>query len=95
MRFGIVTGGNRGIGYEVVRGLLRESNLDKIVIATRSKKNGLEAIEKLRNGFENIRFILILKFSLKIGQISDCYRETSVLLFEIPVVPNVFSEAIG
>ena len=63
MRFGIVTGGNRGIGFEVVRGLLRESDLDKIIIATRSKKNGVEAIEKLRNGLKSIRFILTSKFS--------------------------------
>ena len=51
MRIGIVTGGNRGIGFEVVRGLVLESDLDKIILCSRSIKNGEEAVQKLQDEF--------------------------------------------
>ena len=51
MRIGIVTGGNRGIGFEVVRGLVLESDLDKIILCSRSVKNGEEAVNKLQEEF--------------------------------------------
>jgi len=46
-----VTGGNRGIGFEVVRGLVLESDLDKIILCSRSIKNGEEAVQKLQDEF--------------------------------------------
>jgi len=53
MKVGIVTGGNRGIGFEVVRGLLRESDLECIVVCSRSIENGVKAIESMRCEFGN------------------------------------------
>lgn len=53
MKVGIVTGGNRGIGFEVVRGLLRESDLERIIVCSRSIKNGKKAVESMRDEFGN------------------------------------------
>lgn len=51
-RYAIVTGANRGIGFEICRGLA--SNGINIVLTARDKKKGLEALEKLKGyGFSD------------------------------------------
>jgi NAD(P)-dependent dehydrogenase (short-subunit alcohol dehydrogenase family) len=48
VRVCVVTGANKGIGYEVVRSLLQKLSNDWIVYLTSRQKNlGLEAIDKL------------------------------------------------
>ncbi|XP_015933919.1 (+)-neomenthol dehydrogenase [Arachis duranensis] len=52
-RYAVVTGSNKGIGLETVKGLA--SNGVKVVLTARDEKRGYEAVEKLRRecGFSN------------------------------------------
>ncbi|KAL9430133.1 hypothetical protein AB3S75_025505 [Citrus x aurantiifolia] len=54
-RHAVVTGANKGIGYEIVRQLA--SNGVITVLTARDEKGGLEAVEKLKqSGFDNVIF---------------------------------------
>ncbi|KAK9202381.1 hypothetical protein WN944_017591 [Citrus x changshan-huyou] len=54
-RYAVVTGANKGIGYEIVRQLA--SNGVITVLTARDEKGGLEAVEKLKqSGFDNVIF---------------------------------------
>ncbi|KAM7260905.1 hypothetical protein ACFE04_026380 [Oxalis oulophora] len=60
----IVTGGNKGIGYEICRKLALTTTTNKedgilVVLTARDKERGLEAVEKLKNesGLDNHRLI--------------------------------------
>ncbi|KAK1560160.1 hypothetical protein Q3G72_023019 [Acer saccharum] len=46
-RYAVVTGSNKGIGFEIVRQLA--SNGIKVVLTSRDEKRGLEAVEKLKS----------------------------------------------
>ncbi|XP_020218534.2 uncharacterized protein LOC109801817 [Cajanus cajan] len=46
LRYGVVTGANKGIGFETVKELA--SNGVKVVLTARDEKRGLEAIERLK-----------------------------------------------
>ncbi|KAL9430135.1 hypothetical protein AB3S75_025507 [Citrus x aurantiifolia] len=51
----VVTGANKGIGYEIVRELA--ANGVTTVLTARDEKRGLEAVEKLKqSGFDNVIF---------------------------------------
>ncbi|KAH9732087.1 (+)-neomenthol dehydrogenase [Citrus sinensis] len=54
-RYAVVTGANKGIGYEVVRQLALNGVIT--VLTARDEKGGLEAVEKLKHsGFDNVIF---------------------------------------
>lgn len=46
-RIAVVTGGNKGIGFEICKQLA--SNGVKVVLTARDEKRGLEAVEKLKD----------------------------------------------
>ncbi|KDO86071.1 hypothetical protein CISIN_1g035504mg, partial [Citrus sinensis] len=53
--YAVVTGANKGIGYETVRQLA--SNGIIVVLTARDEKRGLEAVEKLKHsGFDSVIF---------------------------------------
>ncbi|KAF8657320.1 hypothetical protein AX16_002242 [Volvariella volvacea WC 439] len=55
-RVALVTGANTGIGYELVR-LLAEKGLT-VYLASRTEKNGLAALEKLKaEGVQNVKYV--------------------------------------
>ena len=43
----IVTGGNKGIGYEIVRGLIRSKKFGTIYLTARSDARGKAAVDVL------------------------------------------------
>ncbi|KAL3618659.1 hypothetical protein CASFOL_037478 [Castilleja foliolosa] len=47
MRYAVVTGANKGIGFEVCKQLLSKGTI-KVVLTARDEKRGLEAVEKLK-----------------------------------------------
>ena len=58
----LVTGANRGIGYEAVKYLSQQLPNDKILLSSRSIKNGEEAIKKMKDeqskhDFSNVEVI--------------------------------------
>ena len=48
-RIAVVTGGNKGIGYEVVRGLVKSKTFEKIYLTARNDELGLAAANLLCN----------------------------------------------
>ena len=59
MKVGIVTGGNRGIGYEIVRGLLLSGEFTDIYLTSRNETDGIEAVKTLT---EETKVENVLKF---------------------------------
>ncbi|KAL5751626.1 hypothetical protein ACOSQ2_022133 [Xanthoceras sorbifolium] len=58
LRYAIVTGSNKGIGFETVRQLALEGI--KVVLTSRDEKKGLEAIEKLKaSGLSDDKVVFI------------------------------------
>lgn len=54
-RCAVVTGGNKGIGFEICRKLA--SNEIKVILTARNVKNGTEAVEKLKSsGLSDVVF---------------------------------------
>ncbi|KAJ0052546.1 hypothetical protein Pint_00383 [Pistacia integerrima] len=54
-RCAVVTGANKGIGFEICRQLA--SNGIIVVLTARDEKRGIEAVEKLKaSGFDNVVF---------------------------------------
>lgn len=52
----LITGANKGIGLETARQMLKNGNY--VYLGSRNLKNGIQAVEKLKNeGFENIEAI--------------------------------------
>jgi len=47
-RVAVVTGGNKGIGYEIVRGLVRSDKFDKVYLTARNENLGKVAVNTLR-----------------------------------------------
>ena len=47
-RIAVVTGGNKGIGYEIVRGLVRSENFEKVYLTARNADLGNAAANALR-----------------------------------------------
>jgi carbonyl reductase 1 len=47
LKVAVVTGSNKGIGYEIVRGLLQKKFDGDVFLTSRSEERGLEAVEKL------------------------------------------------
>ena len=47
VKVAVVTGSNKGIGYEIVRGLLQQKFEGDVFLTSRSEERGLEAVEKL------------------------------------------------
>ena len=49
-KIAIVTGANKGIGYETVRGLVQSNQFDTVYLTARHYGRGREAFEKLKKG---------------------------------------------
>jgi NAD(P)-dependent dehydrogenase (short-subunit alcohol dehydrogenase family) len=52
----LVTGSNKGIGYEAVKYLSQKKPNDTILLSSRSVKNGEEAVEKMRSSVSGHQF---------------------------------------
>ena len=48
-RIAVVTGGNKGIGYEIVRGLVKSKTFDTVYLTARNNELGLAAANSLCN----------------------------------------------
>ena len=48
MRVAIVTGGNRGIGYEITAALYRSAQFSTVYLTARNSVDGKTAIEKIQ-----------------------------------------------
>lgn len=46
----IVTGGNKGIGYEIIKGLYSNNFSCHIILTARNEKLGQESLEKIKSG---------------------------------------------
>ena len=46
-KIAIVTGGNKGIGYETVRGLVKSGQFEKVYLTARNNKLGEGRIRKM------------------------------------------------
>lgn len=58
LRYAVVTGSNKGIGFETVRQLASKGIT--VVLTARDEKRGLAAVEKLKNsGCDNVIFYLL------------------------------------
>lgn len=53
MKIAIVTGGNRGIGYEIVRGLFLSGQFSDVYLTARTPKDGISAVNALMKDFES------------------------------------------
>lgn len=51
----LVTGSNKGIGFEIVRQLFRQGH--DVILTSRNEKNGMEAVEKLKTENLSVHFI--------------------------------------
>ena len=55
VRLAVVTGGNKGIGFEICKQLA--SNGIRVILTARDEKRGSEAVDKLKqSGFSDITF---------------------------------------
>ncbi len=57
MKTALITGANKGIGFETARQLL-ERNF-KVILTARNEKRGLQAVDKLNKYGSNIEFLLL------------------------------------
>jgi NAD(P)-dependent dehydrogenase (short-subunit alcohol dehydrogenase family) len=57
-RIAVVTGGNKGIGYAIVKGLAKYEGIKTVILAARSPEKGEEAVAKLAKdeGISNVVF---------------------------------------
>lgn len=82
-RVGLVTGGNRGIGFEIARKL---AALDVIVlIGARNQDEGVKAQEQLKHDKLDAHFILLdvtdaLSIQSAVGRIRDDFRRLDILV---------------
>ena len=58
-KIAIVTGGNKGIGYETVRGLAKSGKFDIVYLTARNVELGNVAAAKL-NEEENVKTVVFL-----------------------------------
>jgi carbonyl reductase 1 len=54
----LVTGGNQGIGFEIVKSLASLSSTNRVLLASRDQQRGKEALEKLNNA-KNIEIVTL------------------------------------
>ena len=50
----VITGSNQGIGYSIIEGLLKGNTYSKIIMTSREKKDGEEAISQLRQAHSSL-----------------------------------------
>ncbi|GAB1765557.1 SDR family oxidoreductase [Priestia megaterium] len=79
----LVTGGNRGIGYELVRQLAVEGF--KVILTSRNSKNGHKAVQKLKDSHLDVSFLTMdINNQTSIGQaaatVSEQYGRLDVLI---------------
>ncbi len=55
LRIAVVTGANRGIGFEICRQLAKLEDVE-VILTSRDKKQGMDACEKLHNEELPVRF---------------------------------------
>jgi len=84
MKVALVTGANKGIGYELCRNLVQAGHF--VLLAARNEILGLEAIERLKQeGAETVRFIEIdttrqETVTAAAKQIADTFGQLDVLV---------------
>ncbi len=84
MKVALVTGGNKGIGYELCRNLVQAGHF--VLLAARNQTLGLEAVERLKQeGAETVRFIEIdttkqETVTAAAKQIADAFGQLDVLV---------------
>ncbi|RMA91036.1 SDR family oxidoreductase [Priestia megaterium] len=79
----LVTGGNRGIGYELVRQLAVEGF--KVILTSRNSKTGHKALQKLKDSHLDVSFLTMdINNQTSIGQatatVSEQYGRLDVLI---------------
>ncbi|MGR9525450.1 SDR family NAD(P)-dependent oxidoreductase [Priestia megaterium] len=79
----LVTGGNRGIGYELVRRLAMEGF--KVILTSRNSETGHKAVQKLKDSHLDVSFLTMdINNQTSIGQaaatVSEQYGRLDVLI---------------
>ena len=86
----LVTGSNKGIGFGIVEALLKSSELYNIIITSRTKKNGLETLQQLKDRFPSkAERIWFKRFDLLTeGSIEDLVQFLSQEFKKIDILVN-------
>ncbi|MEW4263217.1 SDR family NAD(P)-dependent oxidoreductase [Priestia megaterium] len=79
----LVTGGNRGIGYELVRQLAMDGF--KVILTSRNSESGHKAVQKLKDSHLDVSFLTMdINNQTSIGEaaakVSEQYRTLDVLI---------------
>lgn len=96
----LITGSNKGIGFEIVRRFAENNYNECIILTARNEKNGLEALNKIKNAFPQAK---IEFYKLDINEndaglktanyIKQKHGQLSILINNAAIAYPVFSTA--
>lgn len=79
MKTALITGANKGIGFEVAKQLLNKGY--KVVLTSRNKTRGAEAVNRLKSFKENVMFLLLdVESESSINRAAEQVKENNIKL---------------